>query len=101
MAQILKSMTVKEAAPLWDDLRRVHLQRWAETFDVPLEDFRLGHIETYEKERRAEVSYAVMWTEVLALRALLKHVGSGEDIGGTSRLGSWWRTYSIGLCSWS
>lgn len=78
--QILATMTVDEAAPLWNDPRSVHLQRWAETFGIRLEEFHIGHIVTYEKDRLGEVNYAVMWTEVLALRALLKDVGLGEEI---------------------
>jgi hypothetical protein len=78
---ILGTMTVQEAAPLWDDPRSVHLKRWAETFDVRLYEFHSGHIATYEKERLSEkVSYAVVCTEVYALRALLEHVGLGEEI---------------------
>jgi hypothetical protein len=80
MARILKTMTVKQAAPLWDDPRRVHLQRWAETFNVPLDEFCSGHIATYEKERLAEVGYPIVWTEVKALRTLLKHAGVGQEI---------------------
>jgi hypothetical protein len=74
-------MTVQEAALLWDDPRSVHLKRWGETFEVPLDEFHYGHIVTYEQERLGEkVSYRVVWTEVCALRALLKHVGLGEEI---------------------
>jgi hypothetical protein len=80
MAEILKTMTIQEAAPLWDDLRRVHLQKWAETFVFPLEEFHYGHIVTYEKDRLAEAPYSVVWTEILALRALLKQVGLGDEI---------------------
>lgn len=81
MAQILKTMTVREAAPLWDDPRSVHLKRWGETFNVPLDEFHYGHIVTYEKERLTEqVSYQVVWTEVKALRALLQHLGLGQQI---------------------
>jgi hypothetical protein len=41
-----------------------------------LDEFHHGHIVTYEHERLAEkVTYAVVWTEVCALGALLKHVG--------------------------
>ena len=73
-------MTVREAAPLWDDPRSVLLQAWSEGFDVTLEEFRHGHIITYEKERLAHVPYAKIWPEVSALRALLRHVGVGEEI---------------------
>ena len=79
--QILATMTVQEAAPLWNDPRSVHLKRWGETFGIRLDEFHYGHIATYEQERRAEkVTYSVVWTEVCALRALLKDVGLGEEI---------------------
>jgi hypothetical protein len=78
---ILKNMTVQEAVPLWDDPRSVHLKRWGETFTIRLDEFHYGHIATYEQERLAEnVSYPMVWTEVKALRALLQHVGLGEEI---------------------
>jgi hypothetical protein len=81
MAEILKTMTVQQAAPLWDDARSVRLQRWAESFEVPLHEFHYGHIATYEEERLGEkVSYPVVWAEIGALRALLRHVGLGEEI---------------------
>jgi hypothetical protein len=81
MAQIIKTMTVKQAAPLWDHPRNVHLKRWSETFEVPLAEFHYGHIATYEQERLAEkISYREVWTEICALRALLQHVGLGEEI---------------------
>jgi hypothetical protein len=78
--QILKTMTVLKAALLWDDPRAVHLRRWGETFEITLEEFHISHFLTYEKDRRTEVNYAVMWSEVIALRALLKYVGLGEEI---------------------
>jgi hypothetical protein len=81
VAKILKTMTVHEAVPLWDDPRSVHLKRWGETFGIRLDEFRYGHIATYEQERLAEnVTYPIVWTEVKALRALLQHVGLGEEI---------------------
>lgn len=79
--KILATMTVHEAAPLWDDPRGVHLKRWGEKFTVNLNEFHYGHIVTYEQERLAEkVSYPEVWTEVKALRALLQHVGLGQEI---------------------
>jgi hypothetical protein len=81
MAKILKTMTVQEAGPLWDDPLSVHLKRWGETFGIRLDEFHYGHIVTYEQERLAEnVNYPMVWTEVKALRALLQHVGLGEEI---------------------
>jgi hypothetical protein len=56
------------------------IKRWGETFGITLEEFHIGHIVTYENDRLREVNYATMWTEVSALRALLKHVGAGEEI---------------------
>jgi hypothetical protein len=79
--QILATMTVREAAPLWDDPRHVHLEKWAERFGIRLDEFHSGHIVTYERERLDDkVTYSEVWTEVCALRALLKHVGLGEEI---------------------
>jgi hypothetical protein len=78
--KILGTMTVQEAAPLWDDPRNIHLKRWAEMFEIPLEAFRYTHVLAYEKERLTEVGYPVVWPEVAALRALLKDVGLGEEI---------------------
>jgi hypothetical protein len=81
MAELLKTMTLQEAAALWDDPRSVHLKRWGETSAIRLDEFHYGHIATYEQQHlREKVSYSVVWTEVCALRALLKHVGLGEEI---------------------
>jgi hypothetical protein len=78
--KILKTMTVQEAAAAWNDPRSAQLAKWIAEFNMPLEDFRSGHIVSYEKKRLGEVNYAVMWTEILALRALLKAAGVGEEI---------------------
>ena len=55
MEQILKTMTVREAAPLWDDPRSIHLKRWGETFEVPLDEFHHGHIVMYEQDRQVKL----------------------------------------------
>jgi hypothetical protein len=79
--KILGTMTIREAATLWDDPRSVHLKHWAETLEIRLVEFDYGHIARYEQERLAEkVSYAMAWTEVKALRALLQYVGLGQEI---------------------
>ena len=79
--QILSTMTVREAAVLWEDPRSILLKWWAESFDLELHEFRYGHIVTYEQERlRGNVGYPVVWAEVCALRALLKHIGLGPEI---------------------
>jgi hypothetical protein len=55
MAQILKSMTVQEAARLPG---RVHfapnLGKWEREFNQPLECLPSGHVINYENERRWE-----------------------------------------------
>jgi hypothetical protein len=78
--RISKHMTIQAAAAIWDDPQRVHLGLWAQDFEVRLEELHPGHIATYEKARLAQVNYAVVWTEILALRALLKAAGIGEEI---------------------
>jgi hypothetical protein len=79
--KILGTMTVQEAASLWDDPQSVHLKQWGKMFEVPLDEFRYDHIVTYEQERLGEkIGYPVVWAEVKALRALLKHAGLGEEI---------------------
>ena len=80
MTLILRNMTMQEAAPLWGDPRSVHLKRWGEAFDIPLDEFHDSHIDAYEKDRLGEVSYPAMCAEVNARRALLKDVGLGQEI---------------------
>jgi hypothetical protein len=55
MTEILKTMTVGEAAALWDDPQGIHLQKWAQRFEISLEECHSGHIVTYEKEGLGEV----------------------------------------------
>jgi hypothetical protein len=43
MAQILKTMTIQEAAALWNDPLLVHLSKWEREFNQPLEDLHSGH----------------------------------------------------------
>jgi hypothetical protein len=79
--QILSTMTVREAAVLWEDPRSILLKWWAESFDLALHEFRYRHIVAYEQERLTEnVGYPLVWNEVCALHALLKHVGLGPEI---------------------
>jgi hypothetical protein len=63
--EIVGTMTIKEAASLWEDPRREHLKRWGETFGVPLQELHSGHVVTYQKDRGEEVS-ASRWMPRLA-----------------------------------
>src|ERR1700677_2753343 len=81
-------MTVREAAPLWGDPRRVLLEWWSERVDLPLNELHTGHIAGYEKERLADgAAYREIWTEILALRAMLDHAGLTQDIESHHRRG--------------
>jgi hypothetical protein len=78
--KILKTMTVQEAAALWDDPLRAHLGKWEREFNQPLEDLHGGHVITYQIERHAEVDASVVNLEVDALRKLLKAAGTGKEV---------------------
>ena len=80
MPQILKTMTIQEAAALWSDPLRVHLGKWEREFDQPLEGLHVGHVVTYQTERHLEVDASVVNIEVDALRALLKAAGTGKEV---------------------
>jgi hypothetical protein len=55
MAEILKTMSVQEAAPLWDDPRSVHLKRWGETFAVPLNEIPLNPVNDLENNPQVSI----------------------------------------------
>ncbi len=78
-------MTILEAAALWSDPQREHLEKWGERFAVRLKDFHIGHIRTYQEERVREVTAFVVNLEVAALLALLREVNAGADIAGCYR----------------
>lgn len=80
MTEILKTITVQEAAALWPDPKRAHLKKWEAEFNQPLEGLHAGHVITYQTERIREVDASVVITEVDALCALLKQAGTGEEI---------------------
>ncbi len=71
MAEIRSTMTIREAAVVWTDPLRVQLQRWADTFEVPLAELHIGHIRTYQADRSREMPTSVVDTEVVALLELL------------------------------
>jgi len=77
---IVDTMTIQEAAAVWTDQRRVHLRRWAETFEVPLKELHYGHVLTYLKDRGEETTSSEVDAEVEALLALLKEKGLGGEI---------------------
>jgi hypothetical protein len=73
-------MTIREAADIWSDPRRIHLTKWKKEFNQPLEGLHSGHVYTYRRERLQEVPASVVDAEIDALRALLKEAGEGEKI---------------------
>ena len=77
---ILASMTVSEAIEFLPDSEKVRLKRWGETFDIPLTEFHLGHIRTYQIDRLSEVDATVVDAEVAVLIALLGRLNLARDI---------------------
>ena len=74
-------MTVREVLPLLSPAEQISLQYWAKEFGIPLREFHLGHIRTYEIERlQAEPLLQVINAEVSVLMRLLESVGLGEEI---------------------
>ena len=83
--EIIGAMTIKEAAANWEDPRRQHLNRWGETFGVPLQELHPGHVVTYKKDRGEETTTSQVDAEVGALVALLKGIGLGGEIERRNR----------------
>jgi hypothetical protein len=77
---LVGTMTIQEALPHWSDPRREQLKYWGETFQVRLQDFHNGHIQTYQEDRGEQVTASQVDTEVDALLALLKQLGLGDEI---------------------
>lgn len=73
-------MTVKEALQFLSPAEQISLQHWAAEFGVPLREFHLGHIRTYEMQRLPVESRYVVNAEVSVLLRLLESVGLGEEI---------------------
>jgi hypothetical protein len=80
MDRINGEMTVKEAIPFCSPAQQISLQHWAETFDVRLRDFHVGHIRAYEIDRLREVDSHIVGSEVGALLSLLELAGVGNGI---------------------
>src|SRR6185437_9864135 len=80
MADIIRTMTIREAADMWPDPRRINLAKWEKEFNQPLEGLHSGHVHTYRRERLQEVPASVVDAEIDALLALLKEAGAGDEI---------------------
>ena len=72
---ILATMTIKEAAAVWDNPRADFLARWGEMFDTRLEEINREHLARYEIVRARESSQEVVQVEMRALSILLKELG--------------------------
>ncbi len=59
---------------------QISLQYWAAEFGIPLREFHLGHIRTYEIQRISAVSREEVNAEVSVLLRLLESVGLGDEI---------------------
>ncbi|GGG89631.1 hypothetical protein [Silvibacterium dinghuense] len=80
MREITAEMRVRDALPLLSAAEQISLQYWAAEFGIPLREFHLGHIRTYEMQRLQGESRYVVNAEVSVLLRLLESVGLGEDI---------------------
>jgi hypothetical protein len=80
MQAITAEMTVREALPLLSPCEQVSLEFWAAEFGIPLREFHLGHIRTYEMQRLETETLHTVNAEVSVLLRLLESVGLGEEI---------------------
>ena len=80
MGEITAEMRVRDALPLVSPAEQISLQYWAAEFGIPLREFHLGHIRTYEMQRLQVESRYVVNAEVSVLLRLLESVDLGEDI---------------------
>jgi hypothetical protein len=74
---VSKTMTIKEAAAVWNNPRADFLDRWAQMFSVRLEEITAEHIIKYQTARVHESPQCIVDVELRALSALLKEVGLG------------------------
>jgi hypothetical protein len=72
---VSKTMTIKEAAAVWNDPRADFLERWGDMFDVRLEDITQYHLMKYQVQRFNESPQSIVDVEMRSLIALLKYVG--------------------------
>jgi hypothetical protein len=80
MPEILATMTVKEAAEYLAESSKTDLQRWGETFGIPLNEFHTGHIRTYQIDRVQEVEARIVDREVAVLLKLLRGLNLSAEI---------------------
>jgi hypothetical protein len=80
MQGISADMTVREALKLLSPAHQINLQHWAAEFDLPLREFHLAHIRTYESERLRTESRHTINAEVSTLLDLLASAGVGDEI---------------------
>ena len=75
VTNVSKTMTIKEAAALWNDPRADFLERWGEMFDVRLEEITQYHLMKFQVQRFTETPQSTVDVEMRSLIALLKHAG--------------------------
>ena len=75
VTNVSKTMTIKEAAALWNDPRADFLERWGEMFDLRLEEITQYHLMKFQVQRFSESPQSTVDVEMRSLIALLKHVG--------------------------
>jgi len=80
MQGISADMTVREALRLLSPAHQINLQHWAAESDLPLREFHLAHIRTYESERLRTESRHTINAEVSTLLDLLASAGVGDEI---------------------
>lgn len=73
-------MTVREAAVYLDEPASTHLRRWGETFGIPLNEFHIGHVRTYQADRIREVEAAIVDREIAAFLMLLRKLNLSSEI---------------------
>lgn len=83
--EIVGTMTIKEAASLWEDPRREHLEYVAEIVVERLQDLQPFHVLTYQRNRSDQVTASQVDAEIDAFLALLKHIGLGNGFEGHYR----------------
>ncbi len=76
---ISRTMTVKEAAAIWNDPRADFLEKWGEMFDLRLEEITPDHLVKYQADRARVLPQCIVDVELRALNALLKYVGLLES----------------------
>ena len=80
MNGIRQEMTVRDALSFLSPAQQINLQFWAKEFGIPLREFHLGHIRTYESQRLRDQSLHVVNAEVSTLLDLLDSAGVGDEI---------------------